>query len=168
MPPPADENDARDDRGDDEDPDPAADPQRRADAVPHEEPEEELAEDARLREADPARGDAAARGLQAHAPAALLGRLRFGRLARALVQEVVVFAHQPPTFLSCSSSSRSFLFMRFGTSMRTRASTSPLPEPFSLGAPLPLIRSSLPSSEPAGILSETVPSGVGTSTEPPR
>src|SRR5258706_2484707 len=53
--------------------------------------------------------------------------------------------HQPPTFFSSSSSSRSFLFIRFGTWMRTRASTSPLPEPSSFGAPRPLMRSSFPS-----------------------
>src|SRR5581483_5937462 len=37
----------------------------------------------------------------------------------------------------------------------------------SFGAPRPLIRSSLPSSEPDGIFSDTAPSGVGTSTLPP-
>src|SRR4051794_14405285 len=51
--------------------------------------------------------------------------------------------------------------------MRTRASTSPLPEPEIFGAPRPLMRSSLPSSEPAGTFNDTAPSGVGTSTEPP-
>src|ERR1700751_499072 len=76
--------------------------------------------------------------------------------------------HQPTAFWSSSSSSRSFLFTRFGTWMRTRARTSPLPLPASFGAPRPLIRISFPSSEPAGILSETAPSGVGTSTLPPR
>ena len=43
----------------------------------------------------------------------------------------------------------------------------PCPSRSSFGAPRPLIRSSLPSSEPAGIFSETAPSGVGTSTLPP-
>src|SRR4249920_2413836 len=75
--------------------------------------------------------------------------------------------HQPTPFCSSSRSSRSFLFTRFGTWIRRRASTSPLPLPLSFGAPRPLIRRSLPSSEPAGILSETAPSGVGTSTLPP-
>src|SRR4051812_22832174 len=75
--------------------------------------------------------------------------------------------HQPTAFCSSSRSSRSFLFTRFGTWIRRRASTSPLPEPESFGAPRPLIRRSLPSSEPAGILSDTGPSGVGTSTLPP-
>src|SRR6478609_5472524 len=75
--------------------------------------------------------------------------------------------HQTTPFWSSSRSSRSFLFTRFGTWMRTRARTSPLPLPVSLGAPRPLIRISFPSSEPAGILSETAPSGVGTSTLPP-
>src|SRR5581483_754627 len=69
---------------------------------------------------------------------------------------------------SSSSSSRCFLLTFFGTVMRTRASTSPLPGPFSFGAPRPLMRSSLPSSVPAGIFSATGPSGVGTSTVPPR
>ena len=73
--------------------------------------------------------------------------------------EIVVLRHQPFAFFSSSSSSRSFLFTRFGTSMRTRASTSPLPEPLSLGAPRPLMRISFPSSVPAGIFSETGPSG---------
>src|SRR5205807_4760004 len=76
-------------------------------------------------------------------------------------------ARHPTPFCSSSRSSRSFLFTRFGTWMRTRASTSPLPESLRRGAPRPLIRSSLPSSEPAGILRDTVPSGVGTSTLPP-
>src|SRR3954453_34748 len=75
--------------------------------------------------------------------------------------------HQPTAFCSSSRSSRSFLFTRFGTWIRRRASTSPLPEPDSFGAPRPLIRRSLPSSEPAGILSDTAPSGVCTSTLPP-
>src|SRR5262249_59306934 len=83
------------------------------------------------------------------------------------VDRAVGGVHQPAPFCSSSRSSRSFLLTRLGTSMRTRASTSPLPEPLSLGAPRPLIRSSLPSSEPAGILSETRPSGVATSTLPP-
>ena len=48
----------------------------------------------------------------------------------------------------------------------SRASTSPLP-PLSFGAPRPLIRKSFPCSEPAGIFSETAPSGVGTSTSVP-
>src|SRR5205823_2693784 len=128
-------------------------------------PTEELAEDARLREADASRSDAPACRLQAGAARALLSRLRLGRLARALLEKVVV--HQPTPFCSSSRSSRSFLFTRFGTWMRTRARTSPLPEPLSFGAPRPLIRSSLPSSEPAGIFRDTAPSGVGTSTLPP-
>src|SRR4051794_39143244 len=75
--------------------------------------------------------------------------------------------HYAFTFWNSSSSSRLRLFSFFGTSMRTRATTSPLPPPFSFGAPRPLIRSSLPSSEPEGIFNETAPSGVGTSTLPP-
>src|SRR5215218_2261464 len=74
----------------------------------------------------------------------------------------------PATFWNSSSSSRPRLFSFFGTSIFTRASRSPLPPPFSFGAPRPLILSSFPSSEPAGIFSETWPSGVGTSTRPPR
>ena len=60
--------------------------------------------------------------------------------------------HQPPAFCNSSSSSRCFLLTRFGTSIRTRTSTSPLPAPFSLGAPRPLMRRSLPSSVPDGNL----------------
>src|SRR5262249_7698299 len=71
------------------------------------------------------------------------------------------------TFWSSSSSSRSFLFGFLGTAIVSRASTSPLPLPFSFGAPRPLMRKSLPLSEPAGIFSETGPSGVGTSTFAP-
>src|SRR5947207_598229 len=153
--------------GNEEEPDPAADEPRGADPVPEEQIDEELRKDAGLREPDSAGGDAAARRLQARPLAALLGRLRLGRVTRSLLEEVVVVRHQPPTFRSSSSSARSCLFMRFGTWMRTRASTSPLPPPGSFGAPRPLIRSSLPSSEPAGIFSDTAPSGVGTSTEPP-
>src|SRR5262249_60221331 len=67
--------------------------------------------------------------------------------------------HQPTAFCSSSRSSRSFLFTPFGTWIRTRASTSPWPLPVSFGAPRPLIRSSLPSSEPAGAFSETAPTG---------
>src|SRR5207237_9216976 len=110
-------------------------------------------------------GDTAAGRLHALAARALLRRQRLGSFTRSLLEQVLV--HQPPTFFNSSRSSRSFLLTRFGTWMRTRASTSPLPEPFSFGAPRPLIRISLPSSEPAGIFSETGPSGVGTSTEPP-
>src|SRR5262249_1877051 len=73
----------------------------------------------------------------------------------------------PATFWNSSSSSRLRLFSFFGTSIFTRASRSPLPPLFSFGAPRPLIFSSFPSSEPAGIFSETGPSGVGTSTRPP-
>src|SRR5262249_6755599 len=76
--------------------------------------------------------------------------------------------HQPVAFCSCSSSSRSRLLMRFGTWIRSRARTSPLPDPLSFGAPRPLIFRSLPSSEPAGTFIDTGPSGVGTSTVPPR
>src|SRR6266404_2328172 len=140
--------DVRDDRGRDErDRDPAADHVRRPQAVPQEEPEEELAEEPRLRQADAARSNAAAGRLHAHPLRPLLRRFRLGRLARPLLEEL--FVHQPPTFLSSSRRSRSFLFTRFGTWMRTRASTSPLPEALSFGAPRPLIRSNLPSSEPA-------------------
>src|SRR5580765_3034323 len=78
----------------------------------------------------------------------------------------VVSAH-PATFWNSSSNSRPRLLSFFGTSIFTRASRSPLPPPFSFGAPRPLIFSSLPSSDPAGILRETAPSGVGTSTRPP-
>ena len=42
-----------------------------------------------------------------------------------------------------------------------------MPPPFSFGAPRPLTRSSFPFSEPGGTLSETGPSGVGTSTVAP-
>src|SRR5262249_40182441 len=75
--------------------------------------------------------------------------------------------HQPVVFRSSSRSSRSCLLTRFGTWIRRRARTSPLPEPLRRGAPRPLLRSSLPAPEPAGTLSDTAPSGVGTSTEPP-
>src|SRR3954451_13856446 len=78
-----------------------------------------------------------------------------------------VVVDHPATFWNSSSSSRPRLFSFFGTSIFTRASRSPLPPPFSFGAPRPLIFSSLPSSEPAGILRATWPSGVGTSTRPP-
>src|SRR5215207_2887449 len=76
--------------------------------------------------------------------------------------------HQPATFRSSSSSSRSRLLTRLGTSIRTRASTSPFPPPFNFGASRPRIRKSLPGSVPAGTFRETGPSGVGTSTSPPR
>ncbi len=42
-----------------------------------------------------------------------------------------------------------------------------MPPPESFGAPRPRMRSSLPSSEPAGTFSETAPSGVGTWTVVP-
>src|SRR5207253_10948158 len=71
-------------------------------------------------------------------------------------------------FPSSSSKSRCFLFIFFGTSMRTRASTSPWPSPFKRRAPRPLIRSSFPSSVPAGIFSETAPPGVGASRSEER
>src|SRR5437660_10053540 len=165
--PPAIQDRPTHDGGDQQDPDPAADAERGTDAVPHEQPEEDLAEDAGLGEADAAGGDATADRLQTCATRTLLGRQRLGRLVRPLLQQIVVARHQPTPFCSSSRSSRSFLLTRFGTWMRTRASTSPLPEPLRRGAPRPLIRSSLPSSEPAGILRDTVPSGVGTSTLPP-
>src|SRR5215210_782691 len=76
--------------------------------------------------------------------------------------------HQRLTFLSSSRSSRSFFDTFCGTVRRTRASRSPFPPPFSLGAPRPLTLSSFPGCEPAGTLSEIGPSGVGTSTEAPR
>src|SRR5207244_716090 len=50
-----------------------------------------------------------------------------------------------------SSASFSAFESFFGTVTRTRASRSPLPEPFSRGAPWPLIRSSFPFSEPGAI-----------------
>ena len=100
--------------------------------------------------------------------APLLRRLRLGRLARALLEQLVVASPSARRSSAALRAARvSFLFTRFGTWMRTRASTSPLPEPLSRGAPRPLMRSSLPSSEPAGIFSDTGPSGVGTSTVPP-
>src|SRR5215204_2477482 len=71
------------------------------------------------------------------------------------------------TFPSSSRSSRSRLFTRVGTWMRTRASTSPLPPPFVRVAPRPRMRSSFPSVDPAGTFSETAPSGVGTSSVAP-
>src|SRR5262249_19109068 len=132
----------------------------RADAVPQEQVDEELPEQAELGQPDPAGGDPAPGRLHSRPLRALLGRLRLRRLARALLEQVVL--HQVSTFFRSSRSPRPFLFPPFGTWMRTRASTSPLPDPFSFGAPRPLIRSSLPSSEPAGIFSETGPSGVGT------
>src|SRR4029450_8378927 len=55
-------------------------------------------------------------------------------VARAVVD------HQLPAFFSSSSSSRCFLLSFFGTLSFTRARTSPLPEPFSFGAPLPVRR----------------------------
>src|SRR5437764_638931 len=70
-------------------------------------------------------------------------------------------------FCSSSRSSRSRFFSFFGTVTRTRASRSPRPEPFSFGAPLPLTRSSVPSCVPGFTLTETAPSGVGTSTVAP-
>src|SRR5215207_479176 len=80
-------------------------------------------------------------------------------VARAVVHQL--------TLRNSSSSWRCFLFNRFGTSSLSRASTSPLPPPESFGAPRPRMRSNLPSSEPAGTLSETAPSGVGTWTVVP-
>ena len=61
-------------------------------------------------------------------------------------------------WISCrrSSASRSCLDSFDGTAIRRRASRSPLPVPFSLGAPRPLTRSVLPSVEPAGTLTRTV------------
>src|SRR5690242_20516942 len=85
-------------------------------------------------------------------------------VARALV---VLDAHALASF-SCSSSSFSRFDSFLGTSMRTRAITSPRPEPLRRGAPLPLTRRSLPSSEPDGIFTCTGPSGVGTDAFVPR
>jgi hypothetical protein len=72
------------------------------------------------------------------------------------------------TFCRFSIASRSAFVSFVGTERRTRASTSPLPPPFSFGAPRPRMRISLPSWVPAGIFSDTGPSGVGTSTLAPR
>src|ERR671937_240723 len=71
-------------------------------------------------------------------------------------------------FWSSSIASPSRFFGFFGAEIRTRARTSPRPEPPSFGAPRPRIRRSFPSSEPAGTFSDTGPSGVGTSTFAPR
>ena len=65
------------------------------------------------------------------------------------------------TFPDSSSSWRCSSFSRFGTSSLSRAWTH-LAAARELGAPRPRMRSSLPSSEPAGTFSETAPSGVGT------
>src|SRR4051794_33314329 len=73
--------------------DPAAEAPRVLDAVPGEEPEEQLREAAELRRRDAAADDDAARGLHAQAMAALLRGLRLGRLARPLLQELIVLAH---------------------------------------------------------------------------
>src|SRR5581483_7438090 len=75
--------------------------------------------------------------------------------------------HQPPAFCSSSSRSRCLRDTFLGTSIRMRASTSPRPPPFTCGTPRPLMRSSFPSSVPAGTFSDTGPSGVGASTVPP-
>src|SRR5581483_3406801 len=71
------------------------------------------------------------------------------------------------TFWRFSSASRSAFVSFVGTVSATFAIRSPRPEPFSFGAPRPLIFSSFPSCEPAGIFSVTGPSGVGTSTLAP-
>src|SRR5262249_29927181 len=72
------------------------------------------------------------------------------------------------TFCSSSSASRSFFVSFFGTLNRSRAIKSPLPLPFSLGAPWPRMRSCRPSCVPAGTLRDTRPPyGVGTSTLAP-
>src|SRR5690349_10845150 len=79
------------------------------------------------------------------------------------------FPRGSPWLARCSSSSfssvsRSCLETFDGTAIRSRTSMSPLPVPFSRGAPRPLTRSILPSVEPAGTLTVTrSPSGVGIS-----
>src|SRR5206468_6811646 len=76
--------------------------------------------------------------------------------------------HQAPAFWSSSSSSRCFFVSFFGTVSFTRARTSPRPEPFRRGAPLPFTRSKVPSTVPGLTLTVTGPSGVGTSALAPR
>src|SRR5581483_8468383 len=86
-----------------------------------------------------------------------------GRDRDHVARAVVLGSRHRRASFSCSSSSRSFFDSFFGTSIFTRAIRSPLPEPFRCGAPLPRRRSSFPSSEPAGILTDTwPPTGVGT------
>src|SRR6187402_746094 len=60
-----------------------------------------------------------------------------------------------------SSASFSAFVSFFGTVTRRRASRSPLPPPFSFGAPRPFTRRSFPFSEPAGTFRATGPCGVG-------
>src|SRR5947209_4505976 len=90
-------------------------------------------------------------------------------VARPVVHQLKSMSRGLPrsAFCSSTSASRSAFVSFFGTSIRIRASTSPLPEPESFGAPRPRMRSSFPSSEPAGTFSVTGPSGVGTSTFAP-
>src|SRR5437868_598263 len=97
MPPAVHDDRARNESGNEENPDPAADAARGADAVPEEDPEEELAEPADradLRRNNAAARDRAAGCLEAELAALLLCRLRLGSLARALLEEVVVPRHQ--------------------------------------------------------------------------
>src|SRR4029078_6543231 len=70
-------------------------------------------------------------------------------------------------FCRFSIASRSALESLVGMLTRSRASRSPFPLPFSLGAPRPLTFSIFPSCEPAGTWSATRPSGVGISTVAP-
>src|SRR5215210_8082981 len=92
------------------------------------------------------------------------------RVARAIGHQPVNASSRGSsrdTFWSSSRASRSFFVSFFGTVTFRRASRSPRPPPFSFGAPRPLTFSNLPSCEPAGTLSEILPSGVGTSTVAP-
>src|SRR5262245_11722450 len=157
-----------DDRGEhDRHPRPGADPPAVVDRPERDQPEEDLRQPAELDRGDAAAEDAAARRTPARALAPFLRGLRLGRLLRALLEQLVVLRHYVPTFRSSSSSSRSRFDGFFGTWIFNRARTSPRPEPFSFGAPLPLTRSIFPSSDPAGTFTFTSPSGVGTATVVP-
>jgi hypothetical protein len=79
--------------GENRDRDPAPEPPEVVDAVPREEPEEELPEHADLCQRDSAGDDAARSRFHPKPGAALLGRLRLGRLVRSLLQEIVVACH---------------------------------------------------------------------------
>src|SRR5262249_14139385 len=72
------------------------------------------------------------------------------------------------SFWNSSSASRSFFVSFFGTLRRSRAIRSPLPLPFSFGAPWPRRRSCRPAWVPAGTWSDRGgPEGVGPWTGAP-
>ena len=77
--------------------------------------------------------------LRVHEPLLLVDAQRLRMHADELggdadhVARTVAVGHHQIVFPSSSSSSRCFLFIFFGTSMRTRASTSPWPSPFRRG-----------------------------------